>query len=266
MLGGVNDVVVVVGVSGFAALMSVVGGWIALHRRPTTLFLSVCLGLAGGVLLGTIAFEMVPRALELTSLSLAVGGFAAGVISVYGFELAVNRGRTAGIHAAQRRQIHEFHEANPKSGDDVTVLAGGTAVEELVEGLSIGVGAAIQPGLALAVGASIALDNLSEALSIGALIAEKDGGEVRTPAARRRVLRWTGAIGGALFGSSVLSWLLLRSVAPDLLGFLIAAGAGGMFYLSVTELVPEAELRHYQHSSALAAATGFVTVLALSAR
>ena len=46
---------------------------------------------------------------------------------------------------------------------------------------------------------------------------------------------------------------------------LIAVGAGGMFYLCVTELVPEAELRHYQHSSALAAAVGFVTILVLSA-
>jgi ZIP family zinc transporter len=55
-------------------------------------------------------------------------------------------------------------------------------------------------------------------------------------------------------------------VSDDLLGLLIAIGAGGMFYLSVTELVPEAELRHYQHSSALAAAVGFVIILALSAR
>jgi ZIP family zinc transporter len=50
------------------------------------------------------------------------------------------------------------------------------------------------------------------------------------------------------------------------LGALIAVGAGGMFYLCVTELVPEAELRHYQHSSALAAAIGFVTILVLSGR
>jgi len=89
---------------------------------------------------------------------------------------------------------------------------------------------------------------------------------VRTPAAQRRVLGWTGAIAAALFGSSVTSWLLLRTVSDSLLGLLIAVGAGAMFYLCVTELVPEAELRHYQHSSALAAAVGFVIILALSAR
>ncbi len=259
-----NDLLLVVAVSGFAALMSLGGGWLALHRRPTTLFLSVTLGLAGGVLLGAIAFEMVPKALALSSTPTALAGFTVGVLAVYAFELLVNRGRTAGIHAAQRRQIRHYHRLHPPAGDNVTVLAGGTAAEELIEGLSIGVGVAIQPGLAIIVAASIALDNLAEALSIGALIAEKDPGSVRTPAARRRVLRWTGAIGGALFGSSVISWLLLRSVSDDVLGLLIAVGAGGMFYLCVTELVPEAELRHYQQSSALAAAIGFAIILALS--
>lgn len=259
-----NDFAVVVAVSGLAGLVSLGGGWLALHRRPTTLFLSITLGLAGGVLLGTIAFEMVPRAVALSSTPTTVAGFGVGVLAVYAFELLVQRGRTAGIHAAQRRQIDHYHRLNPPVGDEVTVLAGGTAAEELIEGLSIGVGAAIQPGLALIVGASIALDNLSEALSIGALIAEKDRGGVRTAAARRRVLGWTGAIGGSLFASSVISWVLVRAVDQVLLGFLVAVGAGGMFYLSVTELVPEAELRHYQHSSALAAALGFIAILALS--
>ena len=261
-----NDFILVVAVSGVAALMSLGGGRFALRRQPTTLFLSITLGLAGGVLLGAISFEMVPRATELSSMPITIVGFSLGVLMVYAFELLVQRGHTAGIHAAQRHQIRYFHREHPPAGDDVTVLAGGTAAEELIEGLSIGVGVAVEPRLALIVGASIALDNLSEALSIGALIAERDGGPVRSPAARRRVLIWTSAIGGALFGGSVVSWLLLRSVNADLLGLLIAVGAGGMFYLCVTELVPEAELRHYQHSSALAAAIGFATVLALTSQ
>jgi ZIP family zinc transporter len=77
---------------------------------------------------------------------------------VYGLELFVQRGRTAGVHASQPRQIRHNHRLHPPVGDDVTVLAGGTDAEEVIEGLSMGVGVAIQPGLALIVGASIALD------------------------------------------------------------------------------------------------------------
>ena len=259
-----TDFVLVVVISGVAALASLVGGWLSLHRKPTTLFLSLALGTAGGVLLGVIAFEMIPQAMDLSSTPITLAGVAVGVLAIYGFELLVMRGRTAGIHAAQRRQIRSYHRLNPPVGDEVTVLAGGTTAEELIEGLSIGVGAVIQPGLALIVGASIALDNLAEAVSIGALIAEKDQDQVRSPARRRRVLAWTGGIALALFLSSVLSWAALRSLDDTILGFLVAVGAGGMFYLCVTELVPEAELRHYQHSSALAAAAGFAVILALS--
>lgn len=169
-----NDFALAVIVSGVAASLSLLGGWLALHQRPTTLFLSVALGLAGDVLLGTIAFEMVPRARELSSTPSTAVGFAIGVAALYGFELLVQRGRTAGVHAAQRRQIRHYPpraSTHRRRGD---LLACGTAAEEVIEGLSIGVGAAVEPGLAIIVGASIGLDNLSEALSIGALVAEKD--------------------------------------------------------------------------------------------
>lgn len=53
---------------------------------------------------------------------------------------------------------------------EVTVLAGGTSVEELIEGLSIGVGTVIEPNVGILIGIAIAIDNLSEAMSIGELV------------------------------------------------------------------------------------------------
>jgi zinc transporter, ZIP family len=168
-----DELGLLVAVSGGAALVSIAGGWFALRHQPTTLSMSVWLGLAGGVLLGTVAFEMIPKAITLASKGAAMAGFACGIAAIYAFELLVRRGRTAGIHAAQRRQIRENYRVYVPKGDDVTVLAGGTAAEELIEGLSIGAGAALEPSLAMILAASIALDNLSESLSIGSLIAEK---------------------------------------------------------------------------------------------
>jgi ZIP family zinc transporter len=37
-----------------------------------------------------------------------------------------------------------------------------------------------------------------------------------------------------------------------------------MLYLTITQLIPESEAEHYQHSSALAAAAGFLAILVLS--
>jgi ZIP family zinc transporter len=45
----------------------------------------------------------------------------------------------------------------------------------------------------------------------------------------------------------------------------LSLGAGALFYLTVTDFIPEAEERHYEQSAALAAAAGFLLMLALSA-
>jgi len=257
------DLVTIIAVSGAAAAASPAGGAIALWRAPTTLFMSAALGFASGVLMATICFEMLPKALDLAALPLTVGGFAAGFAAVYGFDLYVHRGRLAGAKAEQHRRVRRFHRRHAPRGDEVTVLAGGTGAEEFIEGLSIGVGAVIEPGLGLLVALAIMIDNVSEGLSIGELIRSDaaTGGEA---GAARRILRWTGLIGVSLLGSALVGWFLLRGLPGPALGFLFATGAGGMFYLTVTDLVPQAEERHYQQSAALAMAVGFLVILALS--
>jgi ZIP family zinc transporter len=45
-----------------AAIASPVGGWLGSHGKIGTLFLSISVGMAAGVLLGTFTFEMIPTA------------------------------------------------------------------------------------------------------------------------------------------------------------------------------------------------------------
>src|SRR5690606_35508787 len=110
---------------------------------------------ASGVLLGTIAFSMLPHALALGSLPIAVAGFVIGFASVYGFDLFVHRGRVAGAAAEQHPQIERFYRQRRPRGGAVIVLAGGTSAEELIEGLSIGVGVTIHPGVGLLIALAI---------------------------------------------------------------------------------------------------------------
>jgi ZIP family zinc transporter len=249
-------------IAAVAAAASLIGGLIAFWRKPTPLAMSLALGYAGGVLLGTIGLEMIPQALESTSVVAVIGGFALGLALVYAFDLFVHRGMLAGRKAAQRGAVEQFHSRHRPRGDKVTVLAGGTSAEELIEGLSIGVGAAIRPSLGLLIALAIVIDNVAEGLSIGLLV--RDDQNPKQNSLRRAVL-WTGLIGASLLGSTLIGWLLLRGMPAPILGFLFAAGGGGMFYLTVTTLVPEAEERQYQQSGALAMGAGFVTILALGA-
>ena len=242
-----------------AALASPLGGVIAIFIRPSSLFLSLAVGLAGGVLLGTFAFEMLPKALELAPLAAAAAGFVTGFALVYGLDLYVNRGALAGSKAEQKERVERFHRRHRPRGSQVTVLAGATSVEELIEGLTIGVGAAIDPSVAFVVGAAICIDNISEALSIGELVREENRERYGW-----RIVKWTGLIGLSLFVSAMAGWFLLRGLPQGMLGFLLALGAGGMFYLTVSDLIPEAESHQYQQSAAISVGAGFLAILILT--
>ena len=233
----------------------------ALIRKPTSLAMSIAFGFASGVLIATVALEMVPKALELASLGATAGGFAVGFLAIWVFDLFVNRWRVAGEHAAQHLRVEAYHRSHRPRGDRVTVLAGGTSAEELVEGLAIGTGVVIEPQVGALIAAAIAVDNFSEGLSIGELVAGRPGSGGRTT---RRILAWTSLVGASLLVSAVLGWLLLRDAGGSLVGLLQAAGAGGMLYLTVSALVPPSEEQQYQGSGALATGAGFLVILILT--
>lgn len=142
------------------------------------------------------------------------------------------------------------------------MLAGATSAEEVIEGVVIGVSASIAGGTAIIVGLAIAFDNVSEAMSIGEMVRNgKDGDQ---SAQRWKTLKWTGLIGLSLLTSALFGWFALQALPADWLGFLTAAGAGAIFYLSATDLLPEAESHHYQQSGGLAAAAGFLAMMILA--
>ncbi len=243
-----------------AAAASPLGGGLSLLIKPSSLILSLAVGFASGVLLGAVSFEMVPKALELTDPLLVYGAICVGALLVWGFDLYINRGFTAGEKADQQRRVRRFHRRHKPRGSKVAVIAGATAAEEVIEGIIIGVSAAVSGGTGLVVALAIAVDNISEALSIGELARKEDVGS----GGRREVMFWTGLIGLSLAVSAFAGYLLLRGIAPEWQGLLTAIGAGAMFYVATGDLVPEAEENQFQQSGALATGAGFVTMLVIS--
>ena len=240
-------------------MASPLGGWFGSRFRAGTLFLSIAAGLAGGVLLGTFAFQMLPESIAAAGKPATVGGFIAGFMTVYAFDLYLNRGFMAGEGSDEWHKLSRLHRLRRARGSQVTLLAGGTAIEELIEGLSIGVGLAVDPSLGVMIGAAIFLDNIVEGISIAEIIRVE-----RPDGASQQIYAWTGLIGLALFVAATIGWLALRDIADGVMGSLLAIGAGGMFYLAVTDLLPRSAKTQFQQSAALATATGFLLMLAFS--
>lgn len=240
-----------------AGLASPAGGLIALFIRPSSLLLSQAVGFAAGVLLGALSFEMIPKALELSDQLEVYLGIPLGVLAVWGFDLYINRGMTAGEKAEQRGLVRRHHRRHKPHGSKVAVIVGGTTGEEFIEGVVIGVSAAIGGATGLIVALAIGINNVSEALSIGEMALSDN----KVKEKKRKVLMWTGGIGVALVVSAFVGFLLLRSLPADWQGFLTAIGAGAMLYLAVAGLIPEAESHQFEQSGALATAAGFLTIL-----
>lgn len=72
---------------------------------------------------------------------------------------------------------------------------------------------------------------------------------------------WTATVGLGLFGAAVIAWFLLRDLPIVVHGGLVAGAAGGLLYLTLADLLPQAQQRHYQQSAAVAGAAGFALVL-----
>ena len=256
-----GDFITVVLIAGAAALASLGGGLLSLWYRPSPFGMSLTLGFAGGVLIGAVGLDMLPRAFELAGFFVAVAGFATGFGIIYGLDLFVHRGRLAGGESEMHEEVAHFHRHQRPRGGEGTVLAAGTTIEELVEGLAIGVGAVIDLRLALLIGVGTAIDNISEALNIGQLYRSDPA---RAGASTTwRILGWTTLIGVNDLIGATLGWFLLRDADPTLLSFIFAVGGGGMFYIAVTDLVPISQERHYQQSAGLATALGFLIALAI---
>ena len=259
--GGSGSMLTVVLVAGGAALASVLGGLLALVRRPSSFAMSIVFGYASGALIGAVTLEMLPEALERASVLATSAGFGLGFLAIWLFDLFVNRWRLAGREAEQWSEVEAYHRSHRPRGDQVTVLAGGTSAEELVEGLAIGTGVVVEPSVGLLIAAAIAVDNLSEGMSIGEFVVS---GRAGRPNAVRRVVGWTGLVGASLFVSALVGYLALRGASSEAIGVLQAVGAGGMLYLTVSALVPPSEERQYQGSGALATGFGFLTILLLT--
>jgi ZIP family zinc transporter len=249
-------------VAAVAALASVAGGAFAMLHRPSTLVMSTVFGFAGGALIGTLTLSMLPQALRLATLPAVVLGFGLGFLAVYGFDLLVHGGIVAGEHADQLRRMRRRYRRGRGAGTTALVLAAATSVEELVEGLTIGIAGLVQPGLAGLIALALAVDNLSEGMAIGEMI-RSDEGDVRGRPWRRTLL-WTGTVGLALFASAAVGIALGDRVDPGLLGFLVAAGAGAMLYLTLGDLLPEGQARHFEQSTAIGAGLAFVVVLVIA--
>lgn len=204
------------------------GGLAALRVRDK---LHLVLGLAAGVMLGVVAFDLLPEALERAG-ERVLGVPAAMLTAVLGFLM---------IHVAERSlALHRGHEtefgAHAHGLESVGLLAGsGLVVHSLLDG--VGIGFAYQTGGELGLTVAIAVIAHDFADGFNTYTITSLYGNARRRALILLNLDAMAPVAGAVLGSLV-------HLSEHAVGLYLGYFAGFLLYLATADILPEAHSRH----------------------
>ena len=225
-----------------ACISTLIGGLVALRAERAR---NLILGLAAGVMLGVVAFDLMPEALEaagnrIFGVPAAMLTAALGFITVHILEksIALHRGHEGEFTAHEHVHAHAHggHGHGGANGDrSVGLLAGGGLVlHSLLDGLGIGV--AFQADAAIGVTVAIAVIAHDFADGFNTFTITTLYGNARRKALVLLLLDAVAPIAGALLGTLV-------SVPAEAVGLYLGYFAGFLLYLASADILPEAHSR-----------------------
>ncbi|MFL6136271.1 MAG: ZIP family metal transporter [Frankiaceae bacterium] len=208
-----------------AFFSTLTGGVVALRNRA---HLHLLLGFTAGVILGVVAFDLLPEVFELAGNSAgnppaAMMAFAAGFLALHLVE------RSSALHHSHEREYGEHR--HPHVG---VVSALGLAAHSFMDGVAIGLAfqASHQIGIVVAL-AVIAHDFADGLNTVGIVLSH--GNTTR----RSVVLLALDAVAPLLGAASTLLFHVSSGVLSLYLGFF----AGFLLYLATADILPEAHSR-----------------------
>ena len=204
------------------------GGLVALRSRDR---LHLVLGFAAGVMLGLVAFDLLPELFELTDARVAgvpavMVAFAAGFLVLHFVE------RSVAMHGAHEGEYGAHHHHNPDVG---LASALALAVHSFLDGVGIGLAFQVDEGVGLAVALAVIAHDFADGLNTVTIMRTHGNSQRRT----------LGMLGiDAL--APVLGALttLFFSVGDTVLAIYLGAFAGFLLYLATADILPEAHSRH----------------------
>lgn len=225
------------GAGGIAAFML---------KRPSRRFMGTVLGLAGGLMIAVVCFELLPEAFELAGLTTGIAGIILGVVLVTIIDLLV--------------PDRDFTQRNFRDWGYIRagiILGLGIAVHNFPEGLAIGSGLAADLRLGLSLALAIGIHNMPEGLAMA--MPMMIGGYSRV-----RILLAT-VIAGVPMGFGAFVGMLLGEISPQLVSLCLSFAGGTMLYITCGELIPKSQNVYRGRASAFGIILGIIAGIALSA-
>jgi ZIP family zinc transporter len=204
---------------------TLIGGLVALRNRS---HLHLLLGLTAGVILGVVAFDLLPEVFRLAGDTsngppMVMVTFAAGFLALHLVE------RSSALHHSHEREYGEHR--HPHVG---VVSALGLAAHSFMDGLSIGLAFQAGHGVGVVVALAVIAHDFADGLNTVGIVLSH-GNTTRLSV----LLLGLDAVAPLLGAASTL----LFSVPDGVLSLYLGFFAGFLLYLATADILPEAHSR-----------------------
>jgi len=217
--------------AAITALATTAGGFLAIKAKDR---LHLVLGLSAGLLLGLVAFDLLPEVFELGTSEL-LGAPAVSVALIAGFLLLHFYEQLFGSHEpAESDYGHDHKHASSVAGSLGALAMGGHV---FLDGLALGVAFKVSSDLGIAVFIALLVHAFSDGLNTVAFLIKS--GKWGKKGIWLLGVDAIARISGAALGTTL-------ALGDNLIAIYLAAFAGIVIYLATSHILPEA---HSQHSS-----------------
>lgn len=231
----------------FAGLATTVGAAIAFFvRHFSDRTLSWLLGLAAGVMIAVSFVELYPEALERIGGWSTAAAFLIGFGAIFLVDVLVPHSYEVGDDEPDDARLH-------RTG---VLTAVGIAIHNFPEGLVVLAGAAVSPELGIALAIAVAIHNIPEGIAVAVPITAATG--------KRRMAFWFAFLSGMAepLGALLGALVLMHFMTPVVMGWVLAAVAGLMVYISLDELLPAANRYAEAHWATFGVMVGIAVMIA----
>lgn len=224
------------------------GGLFALRYRDR---LHRILGFTAGVLLGVVAFELLPEIFELTQTTGAepVTPMIALVVGFLGFHIIE---KLTILHHAHDEEYQDGHHHYPRVG---LLSALALSAHSFLDGIGIGLAFQVDVKVGLAVAVAVIAHDFADGLNTITLMLKH-----RNTPRRALYLLMLDAIAPVLGAASTLLFSLTDAQLLLYLGFF----AGFLLYIGASDILPEAHAKHPSRLTILLTVVGTALMYGVS--
>ena len=226
----------------FGTFGTTIGGIIGTNlKKNSNKFLSFILSFASGLMLAIVCFDLIPEAIEISSILYALIGIIFGIIIMILCDIFVQK----------KINTNLVNKKNEKSLLITGIIVSiGLALHNFPEGLAIGsgFGASITLGYSLAI--AICLHDIPEGISMA--VPMKNGGMSSIKVILYVILSGITTGIGAFFGA------LVGGISQSIIAICLSFAAGAMLYIVSGELMPESNKLYNGKMTAIGNMVGFL--------